>query len=637
MPKKSKAEQVLQDNPDAMHDLMQKIRSDPNYITQLYKDCPGMRRVLDEHPDLKKIFENPDIMKQSFEAVYVKNGGEPEPQPDEDDSDYESDTDEDDYESSYGGSNRGKSSYNDGKSLATEDFDDDDTLARQKKALKKKRAAEKAAKDPTKAAQVLSKLAGARGIVIIAMSFMSPFKIVRKLGEVFFEGDIEPPTGDAAIAADACNAAAEHFDDPAVAEEMDRLLEENPDNLDEIVENDEALRNLRDSDPIAAELMRDPETFKVITDGDNLRAMGELTQAMEGDFASGLEGGADAAGSGADAAVTALDAADAAGNVADAADAADAFDAPDAPDADEPDLDDERNEGEEEEGDNYVQDGVEDKMEDKKASRKSARGKGQKNRSGDAAKGAGGLMGAIGAAAAGGILGDAMGDMIPDFGGAEDLAGAGEEMGGLEDAAALEDVGGDAELLDAADAAEAADDGLTTEQLGMMAAAGGGAAAVGAVGGAYVLSRNGKGGEEGTRGQPGGEGDGEEGEDGDADREEGDDNKKGMFGKLKSHVGNAAAFVKDTAKETLITNVLGDDVGEAMLDAQEDLQEEMEKDDEGKDDDATNSQDDDRKDRRRDTKQHQRQQSYSHGRRYEDDWDDGDDWNYDSSRRNNWR
>ena len=89
MPGKSKAEQVLSDNPDAMHDLMQKIRSDPNYITSLYKDCPGMRRVLDEHPDLKKIFENPDIMRRSFEAVYIKNGGEPEPV-DEDDSDCES-------------------------------------------------------------------------------------------------------------------------------------------------------------------------------------------------------------------------------------------------------------------------------------------------------------------------------------------------------------------------------------------------------------------------------------------------------------------------------------------------------------------------------------------------------------------
>ena len=86
---KSKAEEVLQDNPDAMHDLMQKIRSDPNYITSLYKDCPGMRRVLDEHPDLKKIFENPDIMRRSFEAVYIKNGGEPEPV-DEDDSDCKS-------------------------------------------------------------------------------------------------------------------------------------------------------------------------------------------------------------------------------------------------------------------------------------------------------------------------------------------------------------------------------------------------------------------------------------------------------------------------------------------------------------------------------------------------------------------
>ena len=86
---KSKAEEVLQDNPDAMHDLMQKIRSDPNYITSLYKDCPGMRQVLDEHPDLKKIFENPDIMRRSFEAVYIKNGGEPEPV-DEDDSDCKS-------------------------------------------------------------------------------------------------------------------------------------------------------------------------------------------------------------------------------------------------------------------------------------------------------------------------------------------------------------------------------------------------------------------------------------------------------------------------------------------------------------------------------------------------------------------
>ena len=352
----------------------------------------------------------------------------------------ESDTDEDDYESSYGGSHRGGKAYGDAGTLATEDFDDDDTLARQKKALKKKKAEEKAARDPSKAAKLLSKLAGMRGIVIIVISFMSPFKIVRKLGEVFFEGDIEPPSGDAALAADACNAAAEHFDDPAVAEEMDRLLEENPDNLDEIVENDETLRNLRDSDPIAAELMRDPETFKVITDGDNLRAMGELTQAMEGDFVNGLDGG----GGGVDAAANAmdaLDAADAVGNAADAADAAgDAGDAFENADYEEPDLDEEGDEegGAAQDAEEYLQDAEMEDDDMKKSSRRGQRGKGknQRNRAGEAAQGAKGILGAGISAVAGGFLGDAMGDMM-DFGGGEDLAGiAGEDMGGLEDVAA---------------------------------------------------------------------------------------------------------------------------------------------------------------------------------------------------------
>ena len=282
-----------------------------------------------------------------------------------------------------------------------------------------------------------------RGIVILVISFMSPFKIVRKLGEVFFEGDIEPPSGDAALAADACNAAADHFDDPAVAEEMDRLLEENPDNLDEIVENDETLRNLRDSDPIAAELMRDPETFKVITDGENLRAMGELTEAMQADFANGLDGG----GGGVDAAANAMDAlntADAVGDAADAADAAgDAGDAFETTDYEEPELEEEEEEEEEEGGaaddaEEYLQDAELEDDDMKKTGRKGQRGKGknQRNRGGQAAQGAKGILGAGISAVAGGFLGDAMGDMM-DFGGGEDLAGvAGEDMGGLEDVAA---------------------------------------------------------------------------------------------------------------------------------------------------------------------------------------------------------
>ena len=280
-----------------------------------------------------------------------------------------------------------------------------------------------------------------RGIVILVISFMSPFKIVRKLGEVFFEGDIEPPSGDAALAADACNAAADHFDDPAVAEEMDRLLEENPDNLDEIVENDETLRNLRDSDPIAAELMRDPETFKVITDGENLRAMGELTEAMQADFANGLDGG----GGGVDAAANAMDAlntADAVGDAADAADAAgDAGDAFETTDYEEPELEEEEEEeegGAADDAQEYLQDAELEDDDMKKTGRKGQRGKGknQRNRGGQAAQGAKDILGAGISAVAGGFLGDAMGDMM-DFGGGEDLAGvAGEDMGGLEDVAA---------------------------------------------------------------------------------------------------------------------------------------------------------------------------------------------------------
>jgi len=622
---KSKAEEVLQDNPDAMHDLMQKIRSDPNYITSLYKDCPGMRQVLDEHPDLKKIFENPDIMRRSFEAVYIKNGGEPEPV-DEDDSDYESDTDEDDYESSYGGSNRRGKAYGDAGTLATEDFDDDDTLARQKKALKKKRAEEKAARNPSKAVKFLSKLVGMRGIVILVISFMSPFKIVRKLGEVFFEGDIEPPSGDAALAADACNAAADHFDDPAVAEEMDRLLEENPDNLDEIVENDETLRNLRDSDPIAAELMRDPETFKVITDGENLRAMGELTEAMQADFANGLDGGG-----GVDAAANAMDALNTADAVGDAADAADAAgDAGD--DYEEPELGEEEEGGAADDAQEYLQDAELEDDDMKKTGRKGQRGKGknQRNRGGQAAQGAKDILGAGISAVAGGFLGDAMGDMM-DFGGGEDLAGvAGEDMGGLEDVAA------DAELVDAADVAEAAQDagegGLATEELMVMGAAGGAVVAAGAVGGAYVMSRDGKkkDGQEGSEGQASGQ------QDGDASDEK-DKKKKGMFGELKSGAGNLATFVADTAKETLVTTVLGDDMGDAVLEAKdgvEEAQEELASDSEKESDD--DSRRDDAKDRRSGQQQRQGRQRSSHGQRYEgDDWDEGEDWNYD--RQKSWR
>ena len=106
----------------------------------------------------------------------------------------------------------------------------------------------------------------------------------------------------------------------------------------------------------------------------------------------------------------------------------------------EPELDEDDDEegGAADDAEEYLQDAELEDDDMKKTGRKGQRGKGknQRNRGGQAAQGAKGILGAGISAVAGGFLGDAMGDMM-DFGGGEDLAGvAGEDMGGLEDVAA---------------------------------------------------------------------------------------------------------------------------------------------------------------------------------------------------------
>ena len=133
----------------------------------------------------------------------------------------------------------------------------------------------------------------------------------------------------------------------------------------------------------------------------------------------------------------------------------------------------------------------------------------------------------------------------------------------------------------------------------VMGAAGGAVVAAGAVGGAYVMSRDGKkkDGQEGSEGQAKGQQDGDASDE--KDEDEDDKKKKGMFGKLKSGAGNLATFVADTAKETLVTTVLGDDMGEAVLEAKdgvEEAQEELASDSEKESDDDSHQ--DDAKDRR---------------------------------------
>lgn len=72
--------------------------------------------------------------------------------------------------------------------------------------------------------------------------------------------------------------------EPEVQEKMRVLLESNPENLDEAIEQDPELKALRDSNPLCAELMKDPETMQILIDPDNLRALADCPDLIEQDF-----------------------------------------------------------------------------------------------------------------------------------------------------------------------------------------------------------------------------------------------------------------------------------------------------------------------------------------------------------------
>ena len=67
---------------------------------------------------------------------------------------------------------------------------------------------------------------------------------------------------------------------------MQTILTQNPDQLAEAIENDPELRALRDSSPMCAELMSDPETMRILVDPDNLRALGDCPDLVQQDFAN---------------------------------------------------------------------------------------------------------------------------------------------------------------------------------------------------------------------------------------------------------------------------------------------------------------------------------------------------------------
>ena len=73
------AEELLQDvmteNLDVMLAIVMKIREDPEFASNIYQDCPRLQHLLNQHPDLRPVFEDPKFVRLNFEAVYRKAGG----------------------------------------------------------------------------------------------------------------------------------------------------------------------------------------------------------------------------------------------------------------------------------------------------------------------------------------------------------------------------------------------------------------------------------------------------------------------------------------------------------------------------------------------------------------------------------
>ena len=66
---------VMHDHLDVMLAIIMKIREDPEYASHIYSDCPRLQNILDQHPDLRPVFEDPKFIRINFEQVYKKAGG----------------------------------------------------------------------------------------------------------------------------------------------------------------------------------------------------------------------------------------------------------------------------------------------------------------------------------------------------------------------------------------------------------------------------------------------------------------------------------------------------------------------------------------------------------------------------------
>jgi len=239
-------EDVFKDNMELMLEIILKIREDPQFAKSIYADCPRLQHMLDVNPQLRPVFEDPRLVKVSFEKTYRDAGG---------------------------------------------------YLPEDKKPFLVRLVNHplfKFLKFIVFLKKVMGLLQGG-GIAYIKDWIGNLFSLDSAPtpggdgvdgGGDNMDGDADDGNAESREQRDSLNEAAEHFEEPEMKEKLDQLKTiEDPERLAEEIENDPDLRALRDSNDLCAELMSDPDTVKIITEPDNLRSLGECPDLFHADIA----------------------------------------------------------------------------------------------------------------------------------------------------------------------------------------------------------------------------------------------------------------------------------------------------------------------------------------------------------------
>ena len=239
------AQEVMNDNLELMREVVMKIREDEEYARNIYTNCPRLQALLKDHPDLRPLFEDPKFVVLNFEKVYRDAGG----------------------------------------TLPGDEDANKPGIVQKIKAIIGKITSHPLFK-VFKILMLIKKIVfffSPTKFTGILKSFMWPSLDDMELDE---DGlDPEDPDYEAQKTKLALNNAADALEDPEVQEQMQEAMDD-PDKMEDMIENNKELRELRDSNPLCAEMMNDPETLKIISDPENLRALSEAPDLIAEDFAN---------------------------------------------------------------------------------------------------------------------------------------------------------------------------------------------------------------------------------------------------------------------------------------------------------------------------------------------------------------